>query len=76
MTSHRRSGTVLILTAPEDVTADAVIGELNRQGANVVRMDTGDFPMRSRLAATISTDGFQGRAEDIGVDLDTVQSIY
>jgi ATP-grasp ribosomal peptide maturase len=78
MTSHRRSGTILILTAPEDITADAVIRELNRQGANVARMDTGDFPMRSRLAATISTGGFQGwlRAEGIEVDLDTVQSIY
>lgn len=78
MTSYHRSRKILILTAPEDITADAVIRELNRQGANVVRMDTGDFPMRSRLSATISTSGFQGRlrAEGIEVDLDTVQSIY
>jgi ATP-grasp ribosomal peptide maturase len=75
---NRHIRTVLVLTAHEDPTADAVIGELNRREANVVRMDTGDFPMQSQLAATISMKGLQGRlrAESIGVDLNTVRSIY
>lgn len=78
MRACRHTGTILVLTAHEDLTADAVIDELNRCGASVVRMDTGDFPIRSKLAATISAKGLQGRlwAEEIEVDLDTVQAIY
>lgn len=78
MKSHRRAGTVLVLSAHEDLTADAVISELNRRGASVVRMDTGDFPIRSQLAATISATGVAGRlrAHDVEVDLDSVGSIY
>lgn len=56
------SGKVLVLTAYKDLTADAVIEELNRRGASVARMDTGDFPIRSLLAATISMSGVEGRA--------------
>lgn len=70
--------TVLVLTADEDSTADAVIGELNRRGASVARMDTGDFPIRSQLAATISATGMEGRlrANDVEVDLAAIGSIY
>jgi ATP-grasp ribosomal peptide maturase len=78
MKSSSESGTVLVLTAYEDLTADAVIEELNRRGATVARMDTGDFPIRSRLAATISASGVEGRLKtaEIEVDLSSVGSVY
>ncbi|MGH3812003.1 MAG: ATP-grasp ribosomal peptide maturase [Pseudonocardiaceae bacterium] len=78
MNSNPDAGTVLVLSAHEDLTADAVIGELHERSASVVRIDTGDFPIRCQLAATFSVDGFQGclRSEDIELDLTTVQSIY
>ncbi len=78
MKSPSGSRTVLVLSAHEDLTADAVISELNRRGASVARMDTGDFPIRSQLAATISATGVAGRlrAHDVEVDLDSVESIY
>ncbi len=78
MTSPNGSGTVLVLTAHEDLTADAVIEELNRRGASVARIDTGDFPIQSRLAATISASGVKGQlnAGDVKVDLGSLESIY
>lgn len=78
MRSPNGSGTVLVLTAHDDLTADAVVEELDRRGASVARMDTGDFPTRSRLAATISATGMEGRlrAHDVEVDLDCIGSIY
>jgi ATP-grasp ribosomal peptide maturase len=41
-------------------------------------MDTGDFPIRSQLAATISSMGVTGqlRANDVEVDLSSVKSVY
>lgn len=78
MKSPSESETVLVLTAREDPTADAVIKELNRPGVNVARIDTGDFPIHSQLAATISATGVQGRlrANDVEVDLSSVKSVY
>jgi ATP-grasp ribosomal peptide maturase len=78
MKSHRRGGTVLVLSAHEDLTVDSVISELNRRGARVARMDTGDFPIRSQLAATISATGVEGRlwTSEVEVDLGSVRSIY
>lgn len=67
-----------MLTAQEDLTADAVIAELDRCGAEVRRMDTGDFPIRSQLSASISTSGWRGRltAQGVEVDLEEVRSVY
>ncbi|MGH3939999.1 MAG: ATP-grasp ribosomal peptide maturase [Pseudonocardiaceae bacterium] len=78
MRACRRTGTILVLTAHEDLTADAVVDELNKCEARVVRMDMGDFPIQSKLAATISANGLQGRlwAENVEIDLDAVQAIY
>lgn len=78
MKSFIQPGTVLVLTAHEDLTADSVIDELNRRGASVARMDTGDFSIRSQLAATISATGVEGRlrTNDVEVDLGSVGSIY
>ncbi|MGH3926030.1 MAG: MvdC/MvdD family ATP grasp protein, partial [Pseudonocardiaceae bacterium] len=78
MNSRRVAGTVLVLSAHEDRTADAVIDELSLRAATVVRMDTGDFPVRSQLDATFSAEGLRGRlrAEGTEVDLAAVDSIY
>jgi hypothetical protein len=71
-------GTVLVLSGSDDPTADAVIAELRRRAARVVRMDIGDFPVRLRLAAATSCDGWAGRlwAEDAAVELAEVGSVY
>lgn len=78
MNSQRDTGTVLVLSAHEDPTADAVISELHRRAASVERMDTGDFPLQSKLTATYSAEGFQGRirCQNTQVDLSSVRSIY
>jgi ATP-grasp ribosomal peptide maturase len=78
MKSPSEPETVLVLTAREDPTVDAVIKELNQRGANIARMDTGDFPIRSQLAATITATGMKGRlrATDVDVDLGSVASVY
>jgi hypothetical protein len=44
--------TVLVLTSPDDPTADAVITALAAHPVRVARIDTGDFPARMRLSAT------------------------
>ncbi len=78
MKFHSGSKTVLVLTAHEDRTTDAVMSELNRRGASIARIDTGDFPIRSQLAATISATGPEGllRTPDVEVDLSSVKSVY
>jgi hypothetical protein len=70
--------TVLVLTAAEDPTADAVVAELKRRAARVVRLDLGDFPGRLRLAAQSAEFGWFGRlwADDVVVDLTDVRSVY
>ncbi|CRK60673.1 Glutathione synthase/Ribosomal protein S6 modification enzyme (glutaminyl transferase) [Alloactinosynnema sp. L-07] len=70
--------TVLVLSSADDPTAGAVVAELSRRSAPVVRMDLGDFP----AAMTIRTelDGRCWRGELTGsprrVDLADVRSIY
>lgn len=78
MNSRPDAGTVLVLSAHADRTADVVVSELHQRAVTVVRMDTGDFPVRSQLDATFSTAGFCGRLRVDGaeVDLATVHSIY
>lgn len=51
---------VLILTGRDDLTADAVVEELVRRGEHVVRYDTADFPTTSRLAVSLTKDGWAG----------------
>lgn len=73
---------VLVLTAADDPTADAVITELDARGARVARLDTGDFPTRLRLSARNPVDGSDGwtghlRADNgATVDLTEVGSVY
>jgi len=56
MTDNVTSGAdvILVVTAPEDETADAVQAELQKLASPVVRVDIGDFPVRLRLAVTNS----------------------
>lgn len=70
--------TVLVLTATDDPTADAVITELGRRNAGVIRMDTGDFPVRLRMAAVNRSDAWTGRlwTDDGAVDLATIRAVY
>ncbi len=51
---------ILILTARDDLTADAVVEELGKRGESVVRYDTADFPTASRLAVSLTGDGWAG----------------
>lgn len=70
--------TVLVLTAAQDPTADAVVAELDRRGARVTRLDTGDFPTRLRIAAHTDADGWTGHlcTEETRLDLSRVGSVY
>ncbi|MGI5346789.1 ATP-grasp ribosomal peptide maturase [Streptomyces sp. CA-250714] len=52
--------TVLILTCPEDVTADMVVSELNDQGVPVVRLDPADLPGGVTLSAEYVKGDFDG----------------
>jgi hypothetical protein len=75
MNSDCGAGTILVLSAHEDRAADAVIGELQERAASFVRMDTGDFPIRSQLGATFSPDDFQGwlRSGDVRSDYGSLE---
>lgn len=70
--------TVLILTAVQDETADAVATELDHKGTRTVRLDTGDFPIRMSLAAEHDGRTWHSRlwTADTEVDLNTVTSVY
>ncbi len=70
-------GTILVLTGRDDLTADAVVDELASRGASVVRYDTRDFPVSSRLAVTLGAGGWEGRLSgDRVVDLNAVSAVW
>lgn len=71
------ASTVLVLTQPGDTTADFVVKELDHRGAQVFRVDTGDFPLSLSVSAWF--DGsWRGeiRNADGSVDLRDIRSIY
>lgn len=70
--------TVLVLTAPEDPTADAVITEIHRRGVPIARFDLGAFPLDIQLAATHDGHRWSGRLtdHDTSAELDEVCSVY
>jgi ATP-grasp ribosomal peptide maturase len=71
------TATILVLTAADDPTADAVVAELDRRGAQSVRLDTGDFPRRMQIAAQIDGQAWAGRLwTTTAVDLTDVRSVY
>jgi ATP-grasp ribosomal peptide maturase len=53
-------GTVLVLTGKDDLTADAVVAELNKRRVTVARYDSADFPRNSQLGATLGSAGWGG----------------
>ncbi len=69
---------VLVITAPDDSTADAVEIELTKRACSVVRFDTGDFPTRIRMAVRNDSTRWRGQlviGSDV-VDLDAVKAVY
>lgn len=68
---------ILILTGRDDLTADAVVEELVNRGEEVVRFDTADFPTASRLAVSLTGDGWAGLlAGSRLVRLESVKSVW
>ncbi|GAA3144503.1 ATP-grasp ribosomal peptide maturase [Kribbella aluminosa] len=67
----------LVLTNPNDVTADLVVQKLQRSGAQVLRCDAADFPMAITLEA-YHEDGWVGviKHADRVVDLADIRGIY
>ncbi|MGH3774652.1 MAG: ATP-grasp ribosomal peptide maturase [Pseudonocardiaceae bacterium] len=72
------AGTVLVLSGPEDATADSVVAELVGLGAPIVRMDIGDFPLWMAMTACLTQGTWRGEliSADRSVDLAEVKSVY
>ncbi|MFK4089234.1 ATP-grasp ribosomal peptide maturase [Kribbella sp. NPDC020789] len=69
--------TVLVLTGRSDITADAVVDELTRRRAKVVRYDTADFPISSKVKATLGSQGWQGTLSgDHPIELESIDSVW
>ncbi|MFI0736251.1 ATP-grasp ribosomal peptide maturase [Streptomyces sp. NPDC021225] len=72
--------TVLVLTRPNDSTADLVIAELNQRSVPVHRLDPGDFPEILTVSARIGPDltSWQGvlRGQHRDVSLSDIRSVY
>lgn len=69
---------VLVVTQPDDVTADIVVAELNRRDVPVVRFDSAEFPHDLAFSATIDGDGLRGRlaTRTRRAELGAVRSLY
>ncbi|OLT23919.1 hypothetical protein BJF79_14325 [Actinomadura sp. CNU-125] len=69
---------VLVVTQPDDVTADIVVAELNRRDVPVVRFDSAEFPHALAFSATIDGDGLRGRLATRArrAELGGVRSLY
>lgn len=70
---------VVIVTRPDDMTADLVVSELNTRSVPVVRFDAADFPREVTVAAEIGDgQGISGilRTSSRCVDLSAVRSLY
>ncbi|MFE9120905.1 MvdC/MvdD family ATP grasp protein [Streptomyces sp. NPDC007172] len=68
--------TVLILTAPEDLTADMVVQHFGK--VRVARLDPAEFPGRVELSTSWTAGGVTGRIDDgtHAIDLASVQSVW
>ncbi|MGC0415034.1 ATP-grasp ribosomal peptide maturase [Embleya sp. AB8] len=69
---------ILIITNRDDVTADAVVGELTRRAAGeVVRLDTADFPGMLTLDARLTPEGWAGNLGGVAqLNLEAVGSVW
>ncbi|MDX3357832.1 ATP-grasp ribosomal peptide maturase [Streptomyces sp. ME01-24h] len=70
--------TVLILTSPEDVTADLVVAALRDRGTPVVRLDPADLPGEVSLSAAYVRGDVHGylSVQERMVTMDGVRSIW
>lgn len=70
-------GTILVLTGRDDLTADAVIDELSRRKASVVRYDTSDFPQSSRVVVSLGPHGWDGHlTAERSIDFESVSAVW
>ncbi|WUH99527.1 ATP-grasp ribosomal peptide maturase [Spirillospora sp. NBC_00431] len=69
---------VLVVTQPDDLTADIVIAELNHRNVPVARFDTADFPRTLTLSAHIDGSGVHGSLVTASrhVDLRSARALY
>ncbi|MDA0565262.1 ATP-grasp ribosomal peptide maturase [Streptomonospora sp. S1-112] len=69
---------VLVVTQPDDATADVVVAELNRRDVPVVRFDPAEFPHTLTLAARIDGGGLNGSMATATreAELGAVRSLY
>ncbi len=72
------AGTILVLSGPDDSTADAVIAELAECGASIACMDIGDFPLRMTMRARLEQGSWQGElcTADRSIELASVGAVY
>ncbi|MEU5235581.1 ATP-grasp ribosomal peptide maturase [Streptomyces lydicus] len=72
------AGQVLILAGRFDPTCDLVVEELNRRAVPVFRADMAEFPLRLRLAASLSGNRWHGTLNNDRrtLDLASVRSVY
>ncbi|MFF8900119.1 ATP-grasp ribosomal peptide maturase [Streptomyces lydicus] len=72
------AGQVLILAGRFDPTCDLVVEELNRRAVPVFRADMAEFPLRLRLAASLSGNSWHGTLNNDRrtLDLASVRSVY
>ncbi|MEU5186974.1 MvdC/MvdD family ATP grasp protein [Streptomyces klenkii] len=70
--------TALVLTCPQDVTADMVIDHLNRAGVPVFRVDPEDFPRVVKLTAICRGSQIEGQIAygTRTVDLQDIRSVW
>lgn len=70
--------TVLILTSPQDVTADLVVDRLNVAGVPVVRFDPADLPGEVTVTGEYTHGGFHGElcAGGRPVSLEGLRSVW
>ena len=71
-------GTVLVLSGPDDSTADAVVAELIKLNAPTVRLNIGDFPRDMTMTARLENGGWSSELATAAhtVDLAETRSVY
>lgn len=69
---------VLVLTGPDDPTADAVAEALDRRGAITRRFNSGEFPANACLSAQHNGDGWVGElsGREATINIEQVRSVY
>lgn len=73
-----RQPIVLVITEPDDTTADRVCAAVSRLGSQVFRFDTADFPQRLSMSAVAAGRGWSGylRTGDELVELGAITAVF